>query len=178
MGASLVKLWHGTKNASVLMLGLDAAGKTTILYRLKLEQVVTTLPTTGFNVEKVEHDNVNFTVWDVGGQDKIRRGWRNYCLGGSQALIYVVDCSDRERIEDAWEELERMLREEGLRGAPLLVLANKTDLPDAMTATDVADRLKLHISGRDRQWIIQPTCAISGHGLAEGLSWLAGALAA
>merc|ERR1712154_71057 len=84
----------------ILMVGLDAAGKTTILYKLKLGEVVTTIPTIGFNVETVEYRNLSFTVWDIGGQDKIRPLWRYY-YQGTHALIYVVDSNDRERIDDS-----------------------------------------------------------------------------
>lgn len=90
--------------------GLDAAGKTTILYKLKLGEVVTTIPTIGFNVETVEYKNVNFTVWDVGGQDKIRPLWRHY-YQNTQGLIFVVDSNDRDRIGEAREELTKMLAE-------------------------------------------------------------------
>ena len=71
----------GSKEMRLLMLGLDAAGKTTILYKLKLGQDVTTIPTVGFNVETVTYKNVKFNVWDVGGQDKIRPLWRHYFSG-------------------------------------------------------------------------------------------------
>ncbi len=106
------------------MVGLDAAGKTTILYKLKLGEVVTTIPTIGFNVETVEYKNISFTVWDVGGQDKIRLLWRHY-YQNTQGLIFVVDSNDRDRIDDAREELHKMLSEEELRDAVLLVFANK-----------------------------------------------------
>merc|ERR1712122_145319 len=112
----------------ILMVGLDAAGKTTVLYKLKLGEVVTTIPTVGFNVETVEYKNLSFTVWDIGGQDKIRKLWRHY-FQGTNAIIYVIDSNDRERIDVAGEELSSMLREEELREAVLLVLANKQDLP-------------------------------------------------
>merc|ERR1719355_237465 len=108
------------KEMRILMVGLDAAGKTTILYKLKLGEVVTTIPTIGFNVETVEYKNINFTVWDVGGQDKIRKLWRHY-YQDTQGLIFVVDSSDRDRIEDAREELHKMLREEEMREAKVLV---------------------------------------------------------
>ncbi|VDL90868.1 unnamed protein product [Schistocephalus solidus] len=111
--------------------GLDAAGKTTILYKLKLGEVVTTIPTIGFNVEAVEYNNISFTVWDVGGQDKIRPLWRHY-FQNTQGLIFVVDSNDRERIGEAADELDKMLSEEELRDAVLLVFANKQDLPNAM----------------------------------------------
>merc|ERR1711933_235361 len=96
--------------------GLDAAGKTTILYKLKLGEVVTTIPTIGFNVETVEYKNISFQVWDIGGQDKIRKLWRHYYLG-THGAIFVVDSSDRDRIEDAREELTKMLSEEEMRDA-------------------------------------------------------------
>lgn len=106
------------------MLGLDAAGKTTILYKLKLGEVVSSVPTIGFNVETVEYRAVKFTVWDVGGQDKIRLLWRHY-YQNTQGLIFVVDSSDRDRIGLAREELMRMLSAEELRNAIVLVYANK-----------------------------------------------------
>ena len=107
MGLAFTKLWQrmlGSKEMRILMVGLDAAGKTTILYKLKLGEVVTTIPTIGFNVETVEYKNISFTVWDVGGQDKIRPLWRHY-YQGTQGLIFVVDSNDRDRAEDAREEL-------------------------------------------------------------------------
>jgi len=94
------------------------------LYKLKLGEVVTTIPTIGFNVETVEYKNLSFTVWDVGGQDKIRPLWRHY-YQGTNGLIYVVDSNDRDRIEDAREELTKMLNEDEMRDAVLLVFANK-----------------------------------------------------
>jgi ADP-ribosylation factor protein 6 len=84
MGAQFSKMLgkiFGSKEMRLLMLGLDAAGKTTILYKLKLNQDVTTIPTVGFNVETVTYKNVKFNVWDVGGQDKIRPLWRHYFSG-------------------------------------------------------------------------------------------------
>ena len=150
--------------------GLDAAGKTTILYKLKLGEIVTTIPTIGFNVETVEYKNISFTVWDVGGQDKIRPLWRHY-FQNTQGLIFVVDSNDRERIAEARDELMRMLNEDELRDAVLLVFANKQDLPNAMNAAEITDRLGLH-SLRNRHWYIQSTCATSGEGLYEGLDWL------
>merc|ERR1712039_192330 len=150
--------------------GLDAAGKTTVLYKLKLGEVVTTIPTIGFNVETVEYRNLSFTVWDVGGQDRIRKLWRHYYTG-TNGIIYVVDSNDRDRTEDAREELTKMLHEDEMREAVLLVLANKQDLPNAMTAAEVTEKLGLHTL-RHSQWFIQSACATSGDGLYEGLDWL------
>ncbi|KAM3726169.1 ADP-ribosylation factor [Dirofilaria immitis] len=156
------------------MVGLDAAGKTTILYKLKLGEIVTTIPTIGFNVETVEYKNISFTVWDVGGQDKIRPLWRHY-FQNTQGLIFVVDSNDRERIEESRAELHKMLSEDELRDATLLVFANKQDLPNAMSAAELTDKLGLH-NLRSRQWYIQATCATQGHGLYEGLDWLSNQL--
>ena len=96
------------KNSRILMVGLDAAGKTSILYKIKLDENVQTIPTIGFNVETVQYKNINFTVWDVGGQDKIRPLWRHY-FQNTQGLIFVVDSNDRERIGEAQEELQKMV---------------------------------------------------------------------
>jgi len=148
--------------------------KTTILYKLKLGEIVTTIPTIGFNVETVEYKNINFTVWDVGGQDKIRPLWRHY-FQNTQGLIFVVDSNDRERAGEAAEELQKMLSEDELREAALLVFANKQDLPNAMSVAEITDKLGLH-SLRQRKWYIQSTCATSGDGLYEGLDWLSNTL--
>eukprot|EP01044_Picomonas_judraskeda_P032226 COSAG03_NODE_12368_length_550_cov_1.141907_1_plen_146_part_10 len=126
-----------------VQVGLDAAGKTTVLYQLKLGEVVTTIPTIGFNVETVEHKNLTFTVWDVGGKDKIRPLWRHY-YQNTQAVIFIVDSNDRDRLDEAHDELHRMLSEDELRAASLLVLANKQDLPNALSTQVIADRLRLH----------------------------------
>jgi len=157
------------------MVGLDAAGKTTVLYKLKLGELVTTIPTIGFNVETVQYKNLKFTIWDVGGQDKIRPLWRHY-YQNTDAIIFVVDSNDRERVDrgdgSAAEELSKMLREDELRDAVLLVLANKQDLPNAMSVAEITDKLHLH-DMRSRKWYIQACCATTGDGLYEGLDWLA-----
>ncbi|EKM80060.1 hypothetical protein AGABI1DRAFT_113290 [Agaricus bisporus var. burnettii JB137-S8] len=173
MGMTISRVLHsilGKREMRILMVGLDAAGKTTILYKLKLGEIVTTIPTIGFNVETVEYKNISFTVWDVGGQDKIRPLWRHY-FQNTQGLIFVVDSNDRERVSEAREELQRMLNEDELRDAVLLVYANKQDLPNAMNAAEITDKLGLH-GLRQRTWYIQATCATSGDGLYEGLEWL------
>lgn len=152
------------------MVGLDAAGKTTILYKLKLGEIVTTIPTIGFNVETVEYKNISFTVWDVGGQDKIRPLWRHY-FQNTQGLIFVVDSNDRERVAESAEELSKMLLEDELKDAVLLVFANKQDLPNALSVSELTDKLGLHAL-RNKTWHIESTCATQGTGLYEGLDWL------
>jgi small GTP-binding protein len=172
--SSLFQRLFGKKAMRILMVGLDAAGKTTILYKLKLGEVVTTIPTIGFNVETVEYKNISFTVWDVGGQDKIRPLWRHY-FQNTQGLIFVVDSNDRERVTEACDELHKMLDEEDLRDAVLLIFANKQDLPNAMSASEITEKLRLHAM-HGRAWYIQQACATQGTGLYEGLDWLSNEL--
>merc|ERR1712066_21595 len=178
MGLTLSSVFgrlFGKKQMRILMVGLDAAGKTTILYKLKLGEIVTTIPTIGFNVETVEYKNICFTVWDVGGQDKIRPLWRHY-FQNTQGLIFVVDSNDRERIDEAQKELQEMLKEDELREAVVLIFANKQDLPNAMNASELTEKLGLQ-QLRNRRWYIQATCATQSNGLYEGLDWLSNELA-
>lgn len=179
MGLVFTKLWDriaAKTEMRILMVGLDGAGKTTILYKFKLGEVVTTIPTIGFNVETVEYKNISFTMWDVGGQSKIRPLWRHYYLG-TNGLIYVVDSNDRERIEDAREELHKMLSEQEMADAVVLVLANKQDLPNALPAAEISEKLGLNCL-RHRQWFIQSACGTNGDGLYEGIDWLSRTLSA
>ncbi len=158
----------------MLMVGLDAAGKTTILYQLKMNETVKTIPTIGFNVETLDYKGLNFTVWDVGGQDKIRVLWKHY-YQNTDGLIFVVDSNDKDRIDDAAEELKKMLNEEELKDVILLVMANKQDLKDAFSPNEVTEKLGLNqIKGR--KWLVQGTSATTGQGLKEGLDWMAGEL--
>jgi ADP-ribosylation factor protein 6 len=144
------------KELRILMLGLDSAGKTTILYKLKLGQPVATIPTVGFNVEEVTIKNVKLNVWDVGGQDKLRPLWRHYYTGmaarvliappwplwhqlpsrtppGTQGLVFVVDSADRERIDEARSELHSIISDREMADANVLIFANKQDLETGMS---------------------------------------------
>eukprot|EP01064_Diplonema_japonicum_P003447 TRINITY_DN1221_c1_g1_i5.p1 TRINITY_DN1221_c1_g1~~TRINITY_DN1221_c1_g1_i5.p1 ORF type:complete len:184 (+),score=64.26 TRINITY_DN1221_c1_g1_i5:1070-1621(+) len=177
MGASVGKLFASlfpSQNVKLLMVGLDASGKTTILYKLKLGDLVTSIPTIGFNVETVEYKNLKFTMWDIGGQDKLRPLWRHY-FSGSDGIIFVIDSNDKDRIKIAADELRKLTSDEDLNDAHLLVFANKQDLPNAMTTAEITDKLGLH-SLRGREWYIQGACAATGEGLYEGLDWLANSL--
>ena len=159
------------RHAKILMLGLDAAGKTTVLYKLKLNETVSTIPTIGFNVETVQPvKNVSFTVWDVGGQDKIRPLWRHYFIG-CEGLIYVVDSSDNSRFAEAQNELEWILDSDEMAGVPLVILANKQDLPRAVSPSDLAGKLGLD-KVRNRKWHIQGTSALSGEGVYQAMQEL------
>ncbi|KAM0931090.1 hypothetical protein ACQ4PT_000581 [Festuca glaucescens] len=164
----------GNREARILVLGLDNAGKTTILYRLQMGEVVSTIPTIGFNVETVQYNNIKFQVWDLGGQTSIRPYWRCY-FPNTQAIIYVVDSSDTDRLVTAKEEFHSILEEDELKGAVVLVYANKQDLPGALDDAAITESLELH-KIKSRQWSIFKTSAIKGEGLFEGLDWLSNTL--
>eukprot|EP00835_Amoeboradix_gromovi_P004094 NODE_300_length_11422_cov_0.297978.p6 type:complete len:155 gc:universal NODE_300_length_11422_cov_0.297978:2173-2637(+) len=143
MGQLFSRLFGAIKKESrILILGLDNAGKTTILYRLQLGEIVQTVPTIGFNVESVTYKNTTFQVWDLGGQSSIRPYWRCY-YAQTDAIIYVVDSSDQERLSLAQSELLSMLGEEELKGVLLMVLANKQDVPQAKSVVDISNTLGL-----------------------------------
>merc|ERR1712142_1213427 len=164
----------GNKELRILILGLDGAGKTTILYRLQVGEVVTTIPTIGFNVEQVTYKNLRFQVWDLGGQTSIRPYWRCY-YSNTDAIIYVVDSADRDRIGISKQELVSMLEEEELKSAILVVLANKRDMEGAMTVAEVHSALGLDAL-KTRTFQIFKTSAVKGDGLDQAMDWLANAL--
>ncbi|MCJ1339104.1 Arf GTPase arl1 [Bachmanniomyces sp. S44760] len=168
----LFAVLYSKKEIRILILGLDNAGKTTLLYRLKekIGEVVTTIPTIGFNVESVTYKNLNFNVWDLGGQTSIRPYWRCY-YANTAAVIFVIDSTDIERLGTASEELAAMLNEEELREAALLVFANKQDQPGAKGAGDISEALRLG-ELRDRNWSIVACSAVDGTGVTEGMDWL------
>jgi len=178
MGGLLSKikgLFSGMPDQRILMLGLDAAGKSTILYKMHLGETLQTIPTIGFNVETVEYKNIKFTMWDVGGQDKIRPLWRHYYIG-TDALIWVVDSTDTTRIGESKEEFLQVLQDEELKNAKILVYANKQDLPGALSPKEIAGQLELHKLNTD--WHIQGSTAVNGDGLYEGLDALSNMLKA
>ena len=173
MGFMLSKVFNslfGNKEVRILILGLDNAGKTTILYRLQADEPIETIPTIGFNVETLQYKNIKFQVWDLGGQTSIRPYWRCY-YPNTDAIIFVVDSVDTDRFVTARSELMAMLQEEELKDAILLVFANKQDQKGALGAKDVSEALRL-TEIRNRQWSIQETCATKGKGLSEGFDWL------
>lgn len=136
----------------------------------QIGEVVTTIPTIGFNVESVTYKNLNFNVWDLGGQTSIRPYWRCY-YANTAAVIFVVDSTDIERLQTAAEELAAMLNEEELRDAALLVFANKQDQPGAKGAGEISEALRLG-ELRDRNWSIMACSAVDGSGVNEGMDWL------
>jgi len=156
--------------ARILVLGLDNAGKTTILKKLSEEDISQIMPTQGFNIKSLVHGKFKLNVWDIGGQKAIRAYWSNY-FESTDSLVYVIDSSDRRRLEESATELNELLAEDKLAGVPLLVFANKQDLLQALPANEISESLGLH-NVRERAWTIQACSAKSGEGLQEGMEWI------
>lgn len=169
------------------MVGLDNAGKTTILYTFQAKGLIsssfneTTIPTVGFNVENIKVGNVTITVWDIGGQRKIRTLW-NFYADHLSGLIYVIDIEDRNRWPNAVEELTRILEKDTTQSGrkyPVLILANKIDKIPESKITEVQESLMKVINPKelfaDRLWRVFRCTAKSGRleDISEGFTWLA-----
>ncbi|RUS80356.1 hypothetical protein EGW08_011895 [Elysia chlorotica] len=166
----LKKMKQKEKEVRILMLGLDNAGKTTILKKFNGEDIDTISPTLGFNIKTLEHRGFKLNIWDVGGQKSLRSYWRNY-FESTDALIWVVDSADRMRLSDCKKELHALLVEERLAGATLLVFANKQDLPGSLTAPEIREALDLD-SIKTHHWLIQDCSAVTGENLLNGMDWV------
>lgn len=175
MGNFFSQLWRGwfpNREYKIVMVGLDNAGKTTILYRLHLGEAVKTVPTIGSNVEQVKVDsNLTFEIWDLAGQANLRPSWAAYYTS-THAIIVVADSTDRARVGILKQELFKQLEHEHLAGACVLIYANKQDLNGAMTVAELSESLDL-ISIKSHNWHMQASCAITGEGLLDGLKWVA-----
>jgi len=158
------------KEIRILLLGLDNAGKTTILKRFNGEPIDTISPTLGFNIKTLEHRGYTLNMWDVGGQKSLRSYWRNY-FESTDGLVWVVDSADRMRLESCKAELEVLLQEERLAGATLLVLANKQDLPGALSAQEIKQILDLDAIVT-HHWMVVGVSAVTGDKLLSAVDWL------
>ena len=157
-------------NFKIIILGMQNAGKTTILYRLSLGQLVKTTPTIGSNVEELTYNNVKFQAWDLGGQESTRSVWDVYYMN-TDAIVYVIDSIDDEYYEESKTQFHKMLNNPALKNATILIFANKQDLPGAKTVNKLIedygfDKIKSHI------WHIQSCSALKGEGLVTGIKWL------
>lgn len=159
-----------SKQAQILILGLDASGKTTILNRLKHGDHSVTVPTIGFTTETFEHGNLTFCAFDIGGQHKIRKMWCHY-FPNTDAIVFIVDSADKQRFNEAKTELMTLDCHPLLQNIPFLVLANKQDLPNAATTSEVTNAMGLY-SIKSRQWQVCETVGVSGVGIDEGFQWL------
>ncbi|PRP87043.1 ADP-ribosylation factor [Planoprotostelium fungivorum] len=170
MGANCAALQRPRREHKMMVLGLDNAGKTSILLQMKQVAVVPVASTVGFNLESIRCQDLDFAVWDLGGEAKNRQMWRIY-FKNTISFIFVFDSTDRGRSVEAREELKEVLKDDNLRGVCLMVLANKSDLPEAMSSMEVAEELELaHIT--DRKWSVQSTSATSGQGINQAIEWI------
>ncbi|KAA8910941.1 hypothetical protein TRICI_003952 [Trichomonascus ciferrii] len=158
-----------SRELKIIIAGVSGTGRTTVLYKLKDGGDITTIHTVGFHMETVKHRGRSCIMFEVGDQDKHRPFWREWWQS-VEGLIFVVD-STEQNFEETQAELQYRLQDDKLASAPLLVLANKQDLPNALPTTKLTQILELDLI-KDRPWHIQPTCATSGQGLHEGLDWL------
>ena len=154
----------------VMMIGLDRVGKTTILFKFRFGDIEHAIPSIGLGVETLEHKGICLNVWDLGGQEKILPVWRHF-YEKAQGIIFVIDSTDRDRLEIAKVELQKILHENLLCDAAILIYANKQDLSNVMTASELTESLGL-CSETSHEWKIQPCCALTGAGLDEGFNWL------
>ncbi|XP_052096055.1 uncharacterized protein LOC127731163 isoform X1 [Mytilus californianus] len=167
MGCSASKTYRGGNSLRIVMVGLDGSGKTTLMYRLVTGEVIEATPTLGFNVETITYKDNEFTIWDMGGQENIRRLWRHYFLR-IRGILFVIDSADKDRIDEAQQLLDELLQNDELLGTPIVVVANKQDLDGAMKEKDIVELLELkQISGR--LCTIQGTSAITGAGIHKAL---------
>mmetsp|Transcript_9421 Transcript_9421/g.17085 ORF Transcript_9421/g.17085 Transcript_9421/m.17085 type:complete len:202 (+) Transcript_9421:68-673(+) len=174
--STLKRMKVDEKEIRILMLGHDNAGKTTILKKLASDDsnfmFTNIMPPTrsGFHIKSLVQDGFTVKVWDIGGSLTIRP-YIDSQFDSTDALVYVVDSSDRRLLEESGQLLYELLAKDQLQGIPLLVFANKQDLVWAKTATQIADFLQLE-QIRDRRWSIHPCSARGGDGLQDGLEWL------
>ncbi|XP_030397535.1 putative ADP-ribosylation factor-like protein 5C [Gopherus evgoodei] len=178
MGQLLAKLMSifGSQEHKVIIVGLDNAGKTTILYQFLMNEVVHTSPTIGSNVEEIILRKTHFLMWDIGGQETLRSTWNTY-YSNTEFVILVIDSTDRERLTVTKEELYKMLAHEDLQNAAVLIFANKQDVKNSMTTSEISKFLTLS-SIKDHPWHIQGCCALTGEGLPAGLEWMKSRVAA
>lgn len=165
----------------VLILGIDKAGKTTLLEKLKTmysdseglppDRIV---PTVGLNIGRAEALKSKLVFWDLGGQIGLRTIWEKY-YEEAHAVIYVVDAACQSRFEDTKSALEKVLRHEDLQGAPILIYANKQDLPGAVSAEELARYLDLK-ELNERPYMFQAISAYDGLGVKDGINWLVDAM--
>mgnify|MGYP001563437523 CR=1 FL=1 len=163
------KMKRSDKEPRMLILGLDNAGKTSILRKLSDEDPMQTQATQGFNIKSVDCEGFKLNMWDIGGQKAIRAYWPHY-YDDVDCLIYVVDAADRRRLEETGLQLAELLVDDKLAAVPVLIFANKMDLATALPPSDISQALTLHTI-RDRKWHLQACSAKTGEGLNEGLEW-------
>ncbi|KAG7560574.1 Small GTPase superfamily ARF/SAR type [Arabidopsis thaliana x Arabidopsis arenosa] len=183
MGMSLGKPFSGFYQEiepRIVLFGLDATGKSSIMHKLKTGQVLTiNMPTIGFDVESIKYKDSTLSFWEMGGQQRYKLFplWKHF-IQEIAGLVFVVDSTDRDRIEEAKDFLNMVIDE--IQGSvpdnvAVLVYGNKHEVPGAMSASEISNKLdltSLRNKNWQRNWHVQSSCAFSGDGLHEGLDWL------
>ena len=170
MGSKLSK----KNNFNVLSVGLDESGKTEAIYYLKYLQTIKTIPTIGVNIETIDYKGYTFSIWDNGGQDKIRVLWKHY-VNKVDGIMFFIDSSNRDRIEDASDELKKLLAEEEFKKMFILIIANKQDLEGAFPPEEIIRIFALE-QLKGINWHVQGASIKTGQGLREGFDWLTDSL--
>ncbi len=175
MGAKLCSLFKSKKHARILLLGLDGAGKTSILYQLKLSDLVNTTQTIGFNLEKIKYKNLFLELWDIGGYNIF---YDNKCtvlckhyFKNIDGIVFVIDCNDKKRFGKVNQALLEIINNEELKNIPLLIFGNKQDLNDAISPNELIELLEMK-KIKNNKWLLQGSSALNGRGIKEGFDWL------
>ena len=179
MGAKLCSLFKSKKKARILMFGLDGAGKTSILYQLKLSDLIKTTQTIGFNIETIKYKDLYIDIWDIGGfsifpnnEDIIL--FKHY-YQNTDGIIFVIDCNDKKRFGKANKGLLEIIKDEKLKNLPLLIFGNKQDLNEAISPNELIKYLEYE-KIINNKWLIQGSSAMNGKGIKEGFDWLTNSL--
>lgn len=174
LGGVWDRLFGEQREVKLCIVGLDAAGKTTILHKMRFDEVMPTAPTIGVNTEDITVRNVSIKVFDLAGQEKMRKVWRHY-YSSIEGIIFVLDATRVDRIAEARDELMGLLANEEARAIPVLVFANKQDLPEAVRSAEMVELLGIaeHVNRKPMSLVrVQESSAVQDQGLLEGFEWI------
>ena len=157
------------KDYNILLMGFDESGKIKIFNHFKyFDEHKNNIPSIGFNLECIYYKGCNFTLWILGGDSKNRVMWRNY-FQNAHAIILVIDSTDKDNIEDANEEIRKLSIEEELKGCPILIMANRQDLENALSPEEIKKELG---EITERKFDVKGTSAKTGQGIQEAFEWI------
>ncbi|KAI8802398.1 ADP-ribosylation factor family-domain-containing protein [Cladochytrium replicatum] len=163
----------------VIILGLDNAGKTTLLEKIKSiflnvagippDKIV---PTVGLNLANVDIGGVRLKFWDLGGQRELRSIWDKY-YSECHGIVFVIDATDPERLDEVQEAFETVITNDSVEGVPVLMLANKQDVESALKVHEIKEKfnkIAVKLGARDSK--VLPVSALTGSGVREAVDWL------
>jgi GTP-binding protein SAR1 len=163
------------------MLGLDNAGKTTLLHRLRTGDIRSFPPT-----DRPHHvdapftfQGIQFQAWDLGGHEAVRHLWEDYVTEKVSAVLFLVDAADTDRLEEAAYELDALIGEQMLADLAVAILLNKCDMPNAMPSSEVCERIEFKalqdMQGNTKLQIFRIS-VLKGEGYQEAFRWIGGFL--